>query len=225
MPIPPRDVFWEDLAVGDVAVATGRTVTEADITAFAGLSGDFVPLHTDHVAASEGPFGERIAHGLLGLSMASGGLLRAAGLERTVLAFLSVNWTFTAPVRIGDTLLASATVAATRPSRDPRRGLVTLAVVVRNQAGAVVQQGEWVFLVRRREPAAAGEAPPEETSGPAAEGEAAGARAAGGASADEGAAGGRAAGGAAGEAGAASRPAPRTRSRTGRRRRAPRSPA
>lgn len=165
MPIPQRDVYWEDLAVGDTAAATGRTVTEADIVAFAGLSGDFVPLHTDQVAASEGPFGERVAHGLLGLSMASGGLLRAAGLERTVLAFLSVNWTFTAPVRIGDTLTASATVAATQPSRDPRRGLVTLAVVVRNQAGVVVQQGEWVFLVRRREPAAAGEEAREEISG------------------------------------------------------------
>ncbi len=54
MPIPPRDVYWEDLAVGDLAVATGRTVTEADIVAFAGLSGDYVPLHTDCVAAAEG---------------------------------------------------------------------------------------------------------------------------------------------------------------------------
>lgn len=162
MPIPPRDVYWEDLAVGDLAVGTGRTVTEADIVAFAGLAGDYVPLHTDRVFAAEGPFGERVAHGLLGLSMASGGLVRAAGLERTVLALVSVSWTFSAPVRIGDTLTASASVAATRPSRDPARGLVTLAVVVRNQAGTLVQQGEWVFLVRRR-PAEGGAAvAPEE---------------------------------------------------------------
>ncbi|MGB9592868.1 MAG: MaoC/PaaZ C-terminal domain-containing protein [Anaerolineae bacterium] len=142
-------MWFEDFATGQEWTTSGRTVTEADIVAFAGLSGDFNPLHVDAEYARGTPFGERIAHGLLGLAMATGLASRASFMEGSVEAFLSLEWKFRAPVRIGDTIHAVLRVAGTRPMGDSG-GLVMLDVSVVNQRGETAQRGQWTILVKRR---------------------------------------------------------------------------
>lgn len=142
---------FEDFVVGQEWTTSGRTVTEADIVGFAGLSGDFNALHVDSEYARSTPFGERIAHGLLGLAMATGLASRAGFMEGSVEAFLSLEWKFRAPIRIGDTIRAALRVAGTRPMGDTG-GLVMLDVTVLNQRNETVQRGQWTVLVKRRPP-------------------------------------------------------------------------
>ncbi len=141
----------EDLEPGLEFVSAGRTVTEADIVAFAGVSGDFNPLHTDEPWVREHtPFDGRIAHGLLVLSVASG--LRTPGLdELEVIAYLQATRSFVAPTYPGDTIHARWTVSDRRCSEShPDAGVVTLAVEVVKHDGTVVQRGSDVYLVARR---------------------------------------------------------------------------
>ena len=100
-------LFYEDFHAGQKIVTVGRTITESDIVTFAGLSGDYNQLHTDAEFSRQGSFGQRIAHGLLGLSITSGLALRTGFLEGTVIAFREISeWKFTKPVFIGDTIHA-----------------------------------------------------------------------------------------------------------------------
>jgi len=150
----PRGYYYEEFAIDQVLTAPARTVTEADIVAFAGLSGDYNQLHTDAVyAARESTYGKRIAHGLLGLSIASGLAARAGFIEGTALAFLGLDWRFKAPIHIGDTITLRARVTRTRPMPSAGGGIVVLDVAVVNQHGATVQQGEWSMMMRGRPPA------------------------------------------------------------------------
>jgi acyl dehydratase len=149
-----RALAFEDFAVGDEYTPPARTVTEADVVAFAGLSGDTNPVHTDAVFAAGTAYGERIAHGLLGLAMAGGFLSRAGVVDGTAIALLGVEWSFRAAVRFGDTVTPSIRVAETRPTSDGARGIVTFAFRLTNQDGTLVQEGRHVFMVRRREVAA-----------------------------------------------------------------------
>lgn len=152
-PIPntsSRGKFFEDFTPGDVATSAGRTITEADIVNFAGLSGDFTQLHTNAEAARQGPFGQRVAHGLLVLSVASGLLAQLGYLEGTVLAFRELAWKFSLPVFIGDTLHARSTVAELKPAPRLGGGLVTFDIEVINQENRLVQSGKWVVLVSSR---------------------------------------------------------------------------
>jgi acyl dehydratase len=143
-------LFFEDFQTGRTYETGGRTLREGDITAFAEVSGDHNPLHADDAYAAAAGFGGRIAHGVLGLAVATG-LLNQRGLTRgTLLAFLGLTWQFRLPVRPGDTLGVRVRVASVRESRRPDRGIVVLAVEARNQTGAVVQSGEFTLLVRRR---------------------------------------------------------------------------
>ena len=101
---PLRGLYFEEYTVGDGITSQGRTVTEGDIVNFAMLSGDWNPLHTDAEAAKATPYGERIAHGLLVLSMATGLTERLGILNQTVLGFMGLDWEFRAAVKIGDTI-------------------------------------------------------------------------------------------------------------------------
>ena len=135
--------------MGDEFTSPGRTVTEADIVIFAGLSGDYNVLHTDAEHMKASIFGERIAHGLLGLSIQHGLLTRslpAAADER----FVALKWKFRGPIRIGDSLHVRARIAATKDSDKPEWGSVTIERQVVNQLGEVVQEGETEHLVARR---------------------------------------------------------------------------
>ena len=111
----PRGLYFEQFEQGQVVTSPGRTITEADVVAFAGLSGDYNQLHTDDEFARETPYGRRIAHGLLGLAAASGLAARAGFIEGTTQAFIGLTYKFTAPVFIGDTIHLRATVSKLRP--------------------------------------------------------------------------------------------------------------
>ena len=146
--------YYEDLHEGDVFQSAGRTVTEADIVGFAGLSGDFNPLHTDETwVRRHTEFRGRIAHGILVLAVSQG--LRTPVLdELEVLAFVQVQRSFTGPVYPGDTIRARWSVEALRPSRSrPEAGVVTLAVEVSTDDDSIVQRGTDIDLVARREAA------------------------------------------------------------------------
>ncbi len=145
-----RRTYLEDIEVGQAWETVRRTVTEADIVNFCGISGDFNALHTDdRFIREETPFRERIAHGLLVLAISSG--LRSDADDWHVIAYLEEQRRFVAPVYAGDTISARWRVESVRPSRSrPGTGIVTLAVEVVNQDDVVVQEGTDVLLVGAR---------------------------------------------------------------------------
>jgi acyl dehydratase len=116
---------------------------------FAGLSGDFNVLHTDAEFMKQSVYGERIAHGLLGLAMQAGLFTRATQAYAT-LAFVGLRWKFKVPIKIGDTIRLRARVTAKRDTSKPDRGLVTVERHVVNQRDEVVQEGETDLIVERR---------------------------------------------------------------------------
>ena len=140
---------FDDLRVGEEYRSPGRTVTEADIVIFAGLSGDYNVLHTDAEHMKSSLFGERIAHGLLVLSIQQG-LLERSMPARAQEHLVGIKWKFKGPVKIGDTLHVRARIAAKRDSDKLEWGLVTVEREVVNQVGEVVQSGETEHLVARR---------------------------------------------------------------------------
>lgn len=142
--------YWEDFQLGETFVTMERTVTEADIIAFAELTGDFNPLHMDAGFAAGTRFRRRIAHGMLGVSIAAG-LSQSLGLmEGTIVAFLGMEWRFLAPIFIGDTVHAEQTVAALQESSKPGRGLLSFDCRLVNQHGDVVQEGRRTSMLLRR---------------------------------------------------------------------------
>jgi 3-hydroxybutyryl-CoA dehydratase len=143
-------LYFEEYIIGDSITSTTRTITETDIVAFAALSGDYNELHTSATYAAKTPFGQRIAHGLLGLSIASGLAFQMGFLIGTVDAFRSVEWEFTAPIYIGDTIHLVAEVVETKPFARLGNGRVTFKVAVRNQNSQVVQRGSWSLLIRNK---------------------------------------------------------------------------
>ena len=146
---PDSGLSFEDLQVGDEYRSPGRTVTEADIVIFAGLSGDYNVLHTDAEYMKASLYGERIAHGLLGLSVQHGLLARSMP-ARAGERFVGLKWKFKGPIKIGDTLHARARIVAKKDAREPGWGVVTMQRQVLNQRGEVVQEGETEHLVSRR---------------------------------------------------------------------------
>ena len=101
----PRGKYFEELSLGQKIYTAGRTVTEADVVSFAGLSGDFSQIHVDARYAAQGFFGQRVAHGLLVLSIISGLAVQTGVMDRTVIAFREIaEWKFSKPVFFGDTV-------------------------------------------------------------------------------------------------------------------------
>ncbi|WP_233578510.1 MaoC/PaaZ C-terminal domain-containing protein [Tautonia sociabilis] len=146
---PPQVLRFQDLAIDEAWESPSRTVTQAEITLFAGLSGDYNPVHVDHEAARSGPFGQPIAHGLLGLAIASG--LGTGAPRVDTMAFLEiVSWAFHKPILIGDTIRVVTRVEALEPKARGRRGVVTWHRQVLNQRGEVVQEGRTRTMVRGR---------------------------------------------------------------------------
>ncbi len=149
--IRPRGLYFEEFEVGDEMTSPGRTVTEADVVMFAGLSGDYNQLHTDAEYAKGTAFGERIAHGLLGLAIASGLGSRLGFVEGTALAFLGLDWKFKKPIKIGDTIHLRARVARKKEMRRLGGGIVVFDMALLNQRGEITQKGQWTILVKGRE--------------------------------------------------------------------------
>lgn len=140
-------IAFDSITVGDRITTSRRTITEADIVAFAGISGDFNPLHMDEEFAREHtPYGRRIAHGMLGASVTTG--LRSDYDDWDVLAFLECTRQFKGPIFPQDTVHAEYEVTEKRPSRSrPGTGIVVIAVRLVKQDGDVAQTGTDVVLV------------------------------------------------------------------------------
>lgn len=150
-PILSRGLYFEEFEVGRKFCSVGRTVTEHDIVTFAGLSGDFNQIHTDAEFSKNTVYGRRIAHGVLGLSIATGLVMRTGVLEGTVLAFREIDqWKFTKPIFIGDTIHVELEVIETKPLARLGGGSITIAVKVLNQSQEVVMKGNWIALVASR---------------------------------------------------------------------------
>ncbi|MBK1789039.1 MaoC/PaaZ C-terminal domain-containing protein [Prauserella cavernicola] len=143
---------YDDLRVGLTFDSPSRTITESDVVSFAGLTGDFFPLHTSEEYAKGTEYGTRVAHGLLGLSYAHGLMwARTGALDDCIVAFLGIgDWRFTGAIHLGDTIHVRYSVAELRPSRSRRdRAVVVFAVEVLNQRDEVVQQGTKSLLLSR----------------------------------------------------------------------------
>lgn len=144
-----KSLYFEEFEVGQSISSVGRTVTEADVVAFAALSGDWTRIHTDSVYAAQHPFGQRVAHGLLVVSIASGLVVRLGFIEETVLAFREIDtWKFSLPVFIGDTIHVRATVTETKPMPRLGGGQVKFKIEILNHNDKVVMKGIWSLLVK-----------------------------------------------------------------------------
>ncbi|TNE89248.1 MAG: dehydratase [Deltaproteobacteria bacterium] len=147
-----RGQYFSEFSVGDVFESVGRTVTEADVVHFAGISGDFNPLHTDATFAEKTPFGQRIAHGMLAASISTG-LGQTLGIfEGTTMALMSQTFVYKAPVFFGDTIRLRLTVEDTKASSKGGKGVVTFASDIVKQDGEIAVAGSWTVLFRDKKP-------------------------------------------------------------------------
>jgi acyl dehydratase len=141
-------LYFEEFSVGQVVKTLSRTVSEDAIFNFAGLTGDYNQIHTDAEFAKTTQFGQRVAHGLLGLSIATGLIMRTGFLEGTVLAFREIQeWKFVKPIFIGDTIHALLTVSEMKPLPRIGAGALIALVEVKNQSDEVLQKGTLNLLV------------------------------------------------------------------------------
>lgn len=152
-----RELYWDDTKVGDECVSPPYTVGEDHIMTYANLTGDFTPVHTDEAYARTTPFGTRVAHGLLGLSIADG-LKTQSDLRFLPGMSLGWTWDFVAPIKIGDTVRCRFRVGSMRPTKKPGWGIVVLPSELINQRDEVVQRGEHRLMIPRRPAAAEGSA-------------------------------------------------------------------
>ena len=143
-----KKLYFEEIEIGSVQTTVSRTITEADIVNFACLSGDFNPLHMDKVFAEKTMFGQRIAHGLLGLSIAAG--LQTDSPEYHIEAFMNLSWAFKRPIFIGDTIHAISTITEKKDGRAKNSGIVLSERKVLNQHGKVTQEGTFQLLVTKK---------------------------------------------------------------------------
>jgi 3-hydroxybutyryl-CoA dehydratase len=151
MSYQPRGRFYEEFSIGDKVTTAGRTITETDVVNFAGLSGDYNQIHTDAHYAAQYDFGQRIAHGLLVQSIASGLAVQTGFIEGTVMAFRELDCKFSLPTFIGDTIHVELEIVETKPLRRLGGGSITMKYNVVNQDGKAVQRGNWVMLVKSQE--------------------------------------------------------------------------
>ncbi|MFI5208530.1 MAG: MaoC/PaaZ C-terminal domain-containing protein [Gemmatimonadales bacterium] len=143
-------LYYEDLEIGREFRTAAREVTEADVRAFADLTGDRNPLHLDRAYAATTAFGEPVAHGVLGLALAAGLASQLEITKDTLVALVGLSWRFRGPVHYGESIAARLKVTARRLTGKQGQGLVTFAVEVVNAGGDVVQEGELVELVLRK---------------------------------------------------------------------------
>jgi acyl dehydratase len=144
-------LYFEEFSVGQ-KIATGkRAVAEADINSFADLTGDHNPIHVDAEFAKNTQFGQRIAHGLLGLSTGVGLIMQTGYLDGTVLAFREITeWKFVKPFYIGDTASAELTITETKALPRIGGGAIIASVVVKNQNDEICQRGTLNLLMLSR---------------------------------------------------------------------------
>ena len=140
--------YFEQWEEGYELWTASRTVTEGDISTFAGVSGDFNPLHTNEVFAAATPMKGRIAHGMLGVAIATGLANQTRTMEGTTIALMSQTLNYKAPIYPGDTVTLRLTVVGKKESSKGGRGVVRLKMDLFNQRDQVVTDGEWVLMMR-----------------------------------------------------------------------------
>ena len=138
----------EEFEVGQVDESRARTITETDVVQFSWISGDVNPMHTDAVHSAKSPLGQRIAHGALGLSVATGLSASLGYMDGTAIAALGIDeWKFLKPILFNDTIRLRATVVATRLTSKPDRGVLVRRMDLLNQHNDVVQTGLMTTMV------------------------------------------------------------------------------
>ena len=143
-------LYWEEWKIGAEFVTSARTITETDIINFAGISGDYNPLHIDEEFCRTTQFGTRIAHGPLVYSIATGLIFQLHLYDDTLIAFLGFDsLKFTKPVKIGDTIHARVEVIEKRETSKSDRGIMKRLFQVLNQNNELVQKGVQAFLLKR----------------------------------------------------------------------------
>jgi acyl dehydratase len=141
-------MYFEEFEIGQRVVTPARTVTESDVVSFAGLSGDYQQIHTDAEFSRGTPYEQRVVHGLLIMSIASGLITRTGVLEGTVLAFREINnWKFSYPVFFGDTIHVELVVIETKALPRLGGGSIVIELSVLNQDGRRTMKGKWTALV------------------------------------------------------------------------------
>ena len=145
-----RGLYLEDFEVGKEYLSPSRTVTEADVVNFAGLSGDFNPMHVDEEFARQGHFGTRIAHGALGFIISTGLSNQMGIYEGTTIAFMECTVKYTAPLLIGDTIHVAVTPTEARHSSKPGRGILKQSLRLVKQDGTTVMESEQVLMMKSR---------------------------------------------------------------------------
>jgi acyl dehydratase len=144
-----RGLTFEEFEVGAKYYSQARTITESDVVAFAGLSGDFNPLHTDAEFGKKTPFGERIAHGMLVVSIATGMANWTGIFEGTTIALMEQVIRYKSAVRFGDTVHLELEVLEKNPTSKSDRGVVKFAARMITQQDELAVDGEWTLLMRR----------------------------------------------------------------------------
>jgi acyl dehydratase len=141
----------EEFEVGQVDESRARTITETDVVTFSWVSGDVNPMHTDAEHSARSPIGQRIAHGALGLSIATGLSAGLGYLEGTAVAALGIDdWKFLKPILFNDTVRLRATVVSTRPTSKSDRGVLVRCMELVNQRDEIVQSGLMTTMVLTR---------------------------------------------------------------------------
>ena len=143
-------LFYEDIEEGTEHESSGRTVTEADVVNFAGLSADFNNMHIDEEFAKNTVFKTRVAHGMCVLSIATGLWFTMPRLA--TIAFMGLqDWRFSGDVKPGDNVKITRKLVEKKEHKRPNMGFLNWEVNVVNQEGEVVQKGIWVILVQRKD--------------------------------------------------------------------------
>lgn len=142
-------LYYSDITDSFILETPSRTISEADIMLFAGLTGDYNELHTSITFAEKTSFNERIAHGMLTLSMANGLYMRTGLFEQSTVANLGIKeWKFVKPVKIGDTIFVRISLHDKHLTSRPERGVVNWQIDVLNQHEEVVASGIWTKMIR-----------------------------------------------------------------------------
>jgi acyl dehydratase len=143
-------LYFEEFEIGAKYVSQGRTVTEGDVVAFAGLSGDYNPLHTDARFAATTPFGERIAHGMLTVAMSTGMSNWTGIFAGTTIALVEQNIKYTGAVKFGDTVHLEMEVTEKKETSKSDRGIINIAAKMLNDAEQVVVEMKWTLMMKRK---------------------------------------------------------------------------
>ena len=144
----PRGQYFEQFEIGRKLVTAARTITETDIVNFAGMTGDYNQIHTDAEYAAQDTFGQRVAHGMLVQSIATGLAVQSGVIEGTVLAFREQSAKFSLPVFIGDTVHVELEITEKKALPRLGGGNINMKYGVYNQHGKAVQRGDWVMLIK-----------------------------------------------------------------------------